>query len=285
MAIDPRIPTMPGRGEGDSRLSAAITPQRRQITSPLKYSDLSVWYLMAPYCTTLWHLVAPCDCYRVRIHPPTPRPSTASLIPVSFLVVQAQTDWRVMYENLPQKASTYRGRILMSREIRDELPLGKEEVSAVRLGSAWRSSVRLVSARFGSGQQFGFDSIDSNYSVQYDSVSLHQEQEWSRVVSSLRLPSRIFTLRCSFSLCLPLSRFARPFCHPYAKKPTSQAVLSMMRLAHPLCDSLNTSRVVPSLGVTSNACLVRENPTCSVPALSGCEGLCSYLARHGHAWQ
>lgn len=39
-----------------------------------------------------------------------------------------------MYENLPQKASTYRGRILLSREIRENLPIGKEEVRAVPRG-------------------------------------------------------------------------------------------------------------------------------------------------------
>ena len=30
----------------------------------------------------------------------------------------------------------------------------------------------------------------------------------------------------------------------------------------------------------NNVCLVGENPTCSVPALSGCEGLCSYAYSH-----
>lgn len=34
-----------------------------------------------------------------------------------------------MYDSLPQKASTYRGRVLLSREIRENLPLGREEAS------------------------------------------------------------------------------------------------------------------------------------------------------------
>lgn len=38
------------------------------------------------------------------------------------------TNWRAMYENLPQKASTYRGRVLLSREVREHLPIGREEV-------------------------------------------------------------------------------------------------------------------------------------------------------------
>ncbi|CAM9701229.1 unnamed protein product, partial [Scytosiphon promiscuus] len=47
----------------------------------------------------------------------------------------AVTNWRSMYENLPQKASTYRGRILLSREIRESLPIGKEE------STPWRRKV------------------------------------------------------------------------------------------------------------------------------------------------
>ena len=77
-----------------------------------------------------------CDFYQPRAHAPPPllrRPDTR----VRLFVVQAQTDWRVMYQNLPQKASTYRGRILISREIRDELPLGKEEVSLGWVGLVW----------------------------------------------------------------------------------------------------------------------------------------------------
>lgn len=41
---------------------------------------------------------------------------------------QGQRDWRMIYSTLPQKSSTYRGRILLSREIREELPPGKREV-------------------------------------------------------------------------------------------------------------------------------------------------------------
>ena len=45
------------------------------------------------------------------------------------------------------------------------------------------------------------------------------------------------------------------------------------------CDSPNTSRRF-ALGA-SNVCLVGENPTCSFPALQGCEGLWSH--DYGHA--
>ena len=58
----------------------------------------------------------------------------------------------------------------------------------------------------------------------------------------------------------------------------SQTVLSRMQL------TLHATRRAPHgasrLGA-SNVCLVGENPTCSVPALSGCEGLWSY--DYGHA--
>lgn len=74
---------------------------------PVIYNNL------IPAHTIMW--VTPCD----------------SSFVLSFFQ-RHQTNWRVMYENLPQKASTYRGRILMSREIRDELPLGREEVNDER---------------------------------------------------------------------------------------------------------------------------------------------------------
>eukprot|EP00752_Nemacystus_decipiens_P012046 g10680.t1 len=48
---------------------------------------------------------------------------------------ESPTNWRTMYENLPQKASTYRGRILLSREIREHLPIGREE------STPWRRKV------------------------------------------------------------------------------------------------------------------------------------------------
>ena len=64
--------------------------------------------------------------------------------------------------------------------------------------------------------------------------------------------------------------------HPYAKKDAkgarksaSQAVLSRMCTAHPSCNSPNTSRRV-ALGAR-DVCLVGENPTRSVRAVSGCK--------------
>ena len=56
--------------------------------------------------------------------------------------------------------------------------------------------------------------------------------------------------------------------------PTSapQAVLGG-DAAHPSCDSRNTSHRFAH--GAKNVCLVRENPTCSVPTLKGCQGLCS----------
>ncbi|CAM9992524.1 unnamed protein product [Ectocarpus sp. 6 AP-2014] len=41
---------------------------------------------------------------------------------------EATTNWRTLYDSLPQKGSTYRGRLLLSREIRESLPIGREEV-------------------------------------------------------------------------------------------------------------------------------------------------------------
>ena len=51
-------------------------------------------------------------------------------------------------------------------------------------------------------------------------------------------------------------------CHPYARKPDSQALLSRMQLTFLETD---TSRRF-ALGA-SDVCLAVENPTCSVPAL------------------
>ena len=60
--------------------------------------------------------------------------------------------------------------------------------------------------------------------------------------------------------------------------PLPLLVLGRMQLT--LHDSPNTSRRF-ALGA-NNACRVGETPTCSVPALRGCEVLWSY--DHGHAW-
>ena len=64
-------------------------------------------------------------------------------------------------------------------------------------------------------------------------------------------------------------------------KSASQAVLSRMQLTFHATRRTppNTSRRFV-LGA-SNVCLVGENPTCSVPASLGCEGLWSY--DYGHA--
>ena len=63
--------------------------------------------------------------------------------------------------------------------------------------------------------------------------------------------------------------------------PPHNRFLVPMQLAHPACDSPNTLTALRSRLVASNICLVGENPTCSVPALQGCEGLRSY--DYGHA--
>ena len=56
-------------------------------------------------------------------------------------------------------------------------------------------------------------------------------------------------------------------CHPYACPPHRRFSVG----CHPSCDSRNTSRrFAPG---ARNACLAGENPTCSIPALQGCEGL------------
>ena len=60
---------------------------------------------------------------------------------------------------------------------------------------------------------------------------------------------------------------------PSLYKSSSQAVLIRVQLTLD-CDPPNTSRRF-ALGA-SNGCLVGGNPTCSVPALKGCEGLWSY---------
>ena len=65
-------------------------------------------------------------------------------------------------------------------------------------------------------------------------------------------------------------------CHPYASP--RQKRFSVKSAAHPSCASPSTSRRFV-LGA-SNVCLVGENPTCSVPALWGCEALCSYDYSH-----
>ena len=67
-------------------------------------------------------------------------------------------------------------------------------------------------------------------------------------------------------------------CHPYARKYPQGAEDhltngSQQDAAHPSCESTNASRRV-AVGV-SHACLVGENPTCSVPAFQRCEGLWS----------
>ena len=54
----------------------------------------------------------------------------------------------------------------------------------------------------------------------------------------------------------------------------SLAVLGTVQLAYPSCDSPDTSCFTSRL--VQAICLVGENPTCSVPALQGCEGLWSY---------
>ncbi|CAM9578126.1 unnamed protein product, partial [Hapterophycus canaliculatus] len=62
--------------------------------------------------------------------PPLVVPTSTEIAEIALRMTgpSALTNWRSMYENLPQKASTYRGRILLSREIRENLPIGKEEV-------------------------------------------------------------------------------------------------------------------------------------------------------------
>lgn len=146
-----------------------------------------------------------------------------------------------MYESLPQKASTYRGRILISREIRDELPLGREEVSAVRLrsvrsgsvsvrfgaaqfGSGWFGLVRVGSIRLGS-VQFGSSSINSNVpfnAIQFRCIRKSGGEVTTaaqiidhRARSALHPPSPVLTLR--FSPSLSLSLFIRR-CHTYMCK-------------------------------------------------------------------
>ena len=78
----------------------------------------------------------------------------------------------------------------------------------------------------------------------------------------------------------PPSRLIRR-CHPYARKSASKAFLSRMQL------TLHATRPTPHGAslclVLALSCLVGQNPTCSVPALQGCEGLRSYdhsIERH-----
>ena len=60
----------------------------------------------------------------------------------------------------------------------------------------------------------------------------------------------------------------------------SQALLSKIQLTHS-CDSPNTFTFRVALGA-SNVSLVGANPTCSAPALKGCEGLYGHAAKAMH---
>lgn len=65
-------------------------------------------------------------------------------------------------------------------------------------------------------------------------------------------------------------------CHPCARKHRRRrgslgvASGSKQDTTHPPCDSSNTS---PTLGAWFTRCLAVENPTYSIPAMQGCEGL------------
>ena len=62
------------------------------------------------------------------------------------------------------------------------------------------------------------------------------------------------------------------------ESPPHKRLLWCQDASHPSCDSPNTSRRF-ELGAR-DVCLVGENPTFSVPALWGCEGIWPY--DYGH---
>ena len=92
------------------------------------------------------------------------------------------------------------------------------------------------------------------------------------------------TRRVRYCSCKKLPPQLIGRCHAMCKKVRlkKRFVVGLMQLAlHATRDSPNTSRRFARLVQAMSVCLVGENPTCSVPALQGCEGLWSY--EYGHA--